>query len=411
MITRLTLENFYSVRDRLDIDLTVSEHVGDNAERFAPLYPGAMTRTPKVLAVYGPNAAGKSTILRGISFIWHFIEYGFGLRPGMPIFCHRFNDDSHRKGEMKIGCEFGAPSDLTVADGECGHCRYSYDLVLVGGDTDQPTEVKYESLSYWPPSSGRRVRVFEREQNKLLTAARAFHLQGFTRPLSKVLRPNVSLISTLVQLGHEPSIWIRDFASRIYNNILVEKFEMHEGVVAKEYFEDEALLIEMNEQIQRLDFGISKVTVAKSDSGGPEWMDYDATFSHSGLATPLPIERESNGTRQFFTIFPMIARALKFGGMAIIDELDASIHPLLLPEIVGWFYNTARNTNNAQLWFTCQNPYLLQELSKDEVLLCEKDGTGCTTAFGLNSIKSVRRIDNYAKKYLGGAYGGVPHIG
>jgi hypothetical protein len=408
MITKLTLENFYAVRDRLEIDLAISGHVVENLDRYGPLFPGSNARAPKVIAIYGPNAAGKSTILRGLSFIATFLEHGFTITPEEAIFCHRFNSDPHRTGEMKIGIEFGAPSNLTDSTEECPYCRYAYDLTLDGGDTDQPTRIKYESLSYWPADSSRRLRVFEREGDRLKSGGRAFRLQGFTRPLSRVLRPNVSLISTLVQLGHEPSIWLRDFAARMQNNILMEKFDFNEHYIARQYLEDESLLIELNQQIRRLDFGIKEVHVSK-DLGNR--YQADVKFSHGGLSSPLEIASESHGTRHFFGIFPTISQALKSGGIAIVDELDSSIHPLLLPEIMRWFYDGARNPKNAQIWFTCQNPYLLQELSKDEILFCEKHSDGCASAFSLNSVSGVRRIDNYAKKYLGGAYGAIPHIG
>jgi AAA15 family ATPase/GTPase len=52
------------------------------------------------------------------------------------------------------------------------------------------------------------------------------------------------------------------------------------------------------------------------------------------LSDPLPIQLESHGTRQFIRIFPMIAQALQIGGVAVIDELDQSIHPSILPEII-----------------------------------------------------------------------------
>ena len=110
-------------------------------------------------------------------------------------------------------------------------------------------------------------------------------------------------------------------------------------------------------------------------------------------------------------IFPFLFIALQNGGVAVIDELDTSIHPLILPEILRWFYDPVRNPRNAQIWFTCQNISLLRELTKEEILLCEKDNLGGTSVFGLSSIKSVRRIDNYMTKYLGGTYGAVPHLG
>ena len=137
----------------------------------------------------------------------------------------------------------------------------------------------------------------------------------------------------------------------------------------------------------------------------------EVSFVHHGLASPLGIAGESHGTRQFFTIFPLIYAALNSGGVAIIDELDTAIHPLLLPEIIRWFYSPERNPKDAQLWLTCQHSSLLGELSKEEIFFCQKDGTGCTSVFGLRDIKPVRRSENYIKKYLSGEYGAVPHIG
>ena len=125
----------------------------------------------------------------------------------------------------------------------------------------------------------------------------------------------------------------------------------------------------------------------------------------------MPPILESHGTRQFLKLFPLLAHALLVGSIAIIDELDSAIHSMMLPEIVGWFYDPVRNSNNAQLWMSCQNVSLLEELSKDEIVFCEKDLHGRTEVYCLNDIKAVRRDDNYYKKYLGGFYGAVPRIG
>ena len=125
----------------------------------------------------------------------------------------------------------------------------------------------------------------------------------------------------------------------------------------------------------------------------------------------MPLHLESQGTRSFLKIFPLIAQALATGGLAVIDELDASIHPTILPEVLGWFHDPARNPNHAQLWMTCHNSSLLDFLEKDEVLFCEKDLAGRTSVYKLSDITGVRREDNFYRKYLSGIYGAVPHIG
>ena len=103
--------------------------------------------------------------------------------------------------------------------------------------------------------------------------------------------------------------------------------------------------------------------------------------------------------------------ALNSGGVAIVDELDLAIHPLVLPEIVRWYYDKERNKHDAQLWMSCHSASLLDDLVKEEVILCEKDRRGRSTIYSLANIKSVRRGDNFYRKYLGGIYGAVPQIG
>jgi len=407
MIHRLTLRNFYSIRDPIDLNLEISGPPPELPERYAKIHSDGRSFAPKVIGVYGPNAAGKSTLLRALSFVSWLIQHSFALRPEQALPTHRFNSERWREQPMEIGIEFSAPADFARAvDPTVPRCRYAYTVVL-GGGVDQPNRILSESLVHWPPKASRRIRIFERDESGLKTHAKSFRLAGFTKPLEKVLRPNVSLISTLVQLGHEESKFLSGLAMRMSWNILLEKIEAADHIVAQQYMQNPELIEALNLEIQRLDFGITKMSVTKVG----EHAFPTATFEHGGLASPLPSSSESHGTRQFVRIFPHISQVLANGGIAVIDELDSSIHPLVLPEIIRWFYDPKRNPNRAQLWFTCQNPYLLTELTKEEIVFCEKDDTGCTTIFGLSSIKSVRRIDNYAKKYLGGAYGAVPHIG
>jgi hypothetical protein len=405
MLHFLRLKNFHSVKDELHLDLMVGAHVPTEDGRFGPIHQGNCGLAPKVIGIYGPNASGKSTLLKGISFVSWFMHGSFSIPPESELFCQPFNTEESYLQPLEIEIGFCAPSDLS--NPQSTYCRYAYCLRLDTAE-GKVRKVISEALYYWPPRTIKRRRIFLRENDKLASSPRLFHATGFVTPLGNILRPNVSMIATLVQLGHKPSIWLRDnFARSISSNILVQKFEQSDSQVAQLYAQNDSYSNALNREIQRLDLGIEKVTFDRSAVTN----QYAANFKHAGLSKPLGSVHESNGTRQFVRIFPMIAAALETGGVALIDELDNSIHPLILPEIIGWFYDPVRNPKGAQLWFTCQNVYLLNVLAKEQIIFCEKDLIGRTTAFGLRDIKSVRRADNYAKKYLGGAYGAVPHIG
>jgi predicted ATPase len=106
----------------------------------------------------------------------------------------------------------------------------------------------------------------------------------------------------------------------------------------------------------------------------------------------MPLILESHGTREFMKFYPLIYHVLRTSGIAVLDELDAAIHPVLLPEILRWFYDPDRNPHGAQLWMNCHIASLLEDLTKEKVLFCEKDDLGRTSVYSLRDVQAVRRL-------------------
>ena len=69
VLHRLEIENFYSIRDRQIIDLRADANAPDDAGRLAPLWKGAVEKAPKVVALFGANASGKSNIIDALRFL------------------------------------------------------------------------------------------------------------------------------------------------------------------------------------------------------------------------------------------------------------------------------------------------------------------------------------------------------
>lgn len=405
MIHKLEIENFHSIRDRQVLDLRAPANAPEDTDRLAECWRGSVDRAPKVIAVFGANGSGKSNLLRALSFAAWFIRSSFSMAPKEGVPHEPFNDEGSFDMPTKLKIWLSGLEDLIAAgQGNGVECQYCYELEI-GNGRDGNRHVVSEGIFRWPTATKRRTRLFKRFGDGSVKASDAFFLSGYKSALEKVLRPNASVISTLAQLNHPVAAYIAETAQLVESNIFLEKVEFEEEAVLRRYIADPQIVERFNREISRIDVGVRELEITR-DGRLPK-----ALFRHEGLAFPMPAVLESHGTRQFLKLFPMIADALESGGIAIIDELDAAIHPMLLPEIVGWFHDPSRNPSNAQLWMSCNNVSLLEDLSKDEIVFCEKCGRGRTEMYCLNDVKGVRRNDNYYRKYLGGVFGAVPLVG
>lgn len=403
MLYLLEIENFYSIRSRQTVDLRIGEGVGDEPGRFDALFPGSKERAARVIAFFGANASGKSNVLKALAFIGWFTRDSFRLAPNATLPCERFNDAKAQREPIRLAVEFSGPLDLMIEelneDTLCGTWRYE---LAIGWDETRFI-VAAESLKQRPGGRGKWVRVFDRKGDTI-QGGKAFALAGYSKVIDKV-RDNAGLISTLAQFDHKPSLRLRDAAQSIVANILVERNEVSDLDAIRFFVEHPASLAALNREIGRIDLGIRRMHIQQMVNGPM------AYFDHEGLQQAMPWQLESHGTRNFIKYFPLIDLALQNGGVAVIDEMDISIHPLVLPEIVRWFHDEERNPKHAQLWMSCHAASLLDDLLKEEVFFCEKDRHGRTSVYGLQDIQDVRRTDNRYKKYLSGVYGSVPQIG
>ncbi len=131
-------------------------------------------------------------------------------------------------------------------------------------------------------------------------------------------------------------------------------------------------------------------------------------------------EDESQGTKKFFALSAPILDTLEKGKVLLIDELDASLHPMLTESFVKLFNNKELNKHNAQLVFVTHDIHLLSVpglFERDQIWFTEKDKFGSTDLYSLiefrknNKGKDVRATDNLEKHYLQGRFGAVPNIG
>lgn len=122
---------------------------------------------------------------------------------------------------------------------------------------------------------------------------------------------------------------------------------------------------------------------------------------------------ESEGTRLWLDLLPELIASLGSGRTLVIDEVDTSLHPLLVRKLVGLFRDPATNVSRAQLLFTTHDAFLLAPiagepgLDRDQVWFVEKHTDGASDLYPLTDFKP-RNEHNLARHYLGGSYGAIP---
>ncbi|WP_077609559.1 AAA family ATPase [Clostridium sp. Marseille-P2415] len=127
---------------------------------------------------------------------------------------------------------------------------------------------------------------------------------------------------------------------------------------------------------------------------------------------------ESYGTIRFINMFPLVIRAIQTGGTLVVDEFDASIHPMALMSIINVFHNDDINIHQAQLVFNTHNPIFLNSnlFRRDEIKFVERDDEShhsilySLSDFGTTGEKGVRKHEDYMKNYFVSQYGAIKNI-
>lgn len=397
MIHSFTCENFYSIRDKVKVDFLVGDNAPDKTSYVST--PGE-TRASLVEAVIGANASGKTNILKVLPFIRWLVVDAYTDDPDVDLPVRPFGSSAN-SGPTKLSVAFSTDDRL-----------FTYAFTM------SPTRILSEKLSERSKTTNRLTSkvLFSREWNadkdEYKVNDKVFGItQEKLRKNSSVVatafrdkNPLASLIATYWRDGVSTNV-----AEGGYRNYQ-SAAQMHDRLAnqAIEFFYDRPDLKDQVESLlSRYDIGFN--SFKKEEVQETSFFSIHHNFEGNGF--DLPLRYESSGTKQIIIILQYLLTALGSGGIAVIDELDANLHPEIVEEIVSMFSSSALNPKSAQLFFSSHTPTILSSLDKYQIIFIEKSDGGCTDVWRLDSIKGVRSDDNYYTKYIAGAYGAVPNLG
>ena len=372
-----------------------------------------------VTALYGANGSGKTNLIDALT--WLSYAVGMSLRDwedSIPVDPFRFF----------LGPEptwFGIEMVL-------GDVRYRYELQV------EESGVVFEALYSYPQR--RRRTLFEREGDDL-TFRRGTRLTGGGREL---ITPTTLVMSVSNRLTEEINLvarWLRniDFVG-IWPRALIPggarllrpRFQMTHGwedrlidMLGDSFSsdlrgEDDLTNTEHNRQrdlalsmLKFADLGVQGAEVIdETTATGPSGRRLRLLHDVSGDPHPLELGDESDGTLTWLGLIPELLSILEKGGLIVVDELDASLHPVISGKLVELFQDPATNPHGGQIIFTTHDTSLLGHLNRDEVWITEKRPDGSTELTALSDFRgtNVRRSTNLERGYLQGRFGGVPVV-
>lgn len=413
MLIQFNFENYKSFRDDTSLDLSATK-ITEHPYHIANI---GEEKLLKLALIYGANASGKSNIYDAFKFMSIYVSRSLAFggtsnskKKEETMTVRPFVFDEVSKNEKTI-------FEVFFIDKSDRHLKtYQYGFAIKGS----------KICEEWLYSKAKKAHdlntIFYRNIEE-----RVLELDGLGAVAAKSIKAALEEETLIVSLGAKLRIaklkpvfnWflnneIADFSDPVEHlwrsNQLPEGFDNEIEVQKKvvEFFHsfDESII----------GFDVEKVV---ADSDGSE--RYRVYAKHKMIGSNeiayIPLQEESKGTLEMFSLFPFIQNVLSKGSVLFIDELNAKLHPLLVRNIILTFSNPETNPNDAQLLFTTHDSWQLSNdtLRRDEIWFVQKDEKGVSHLYSLVEFKDeegvkIRKDENYTRNYLLGKYGAIPSL-
>ena len=412
MLLRFRFSNFRSFRAEQELSL-IAGPFKDQAD--VVLYPaGIREGVLPVAAIYGANASGKTNVIRAFEFMASAVGSSHRIwEPDGPIPRDPFLADEDSRREVST---------------------FEVDFLLRGvrhqyGFRIDSAVVLEEWLFVYP--RGKKQTWFHRTRG--IPISFSTKMPGENRTIENLTRKNSLYLSAAAQNNHGALMPIfRWLTSHLFVIGGRSAYRKHTSrLCAHPYYCGEVARL-----VSGADLGISDIKV-KEDKSSVEVKetikgtyniikmkfeeivdktnDYEPEIhllhKFSENSVPFEMDKESEGTIAYFSLLGPSVTALKNGTTLFIDEIDASLHPLLAIQLIQTFNSRSSNPKDAQLIFNTHDTNLLTSsiLRRDQIWFTEKNKDGSSQLYPLSDFKP-RKQENLQTGYLQGRYGAIPFI-
>jgi len=396
MILKIEFENFFSIRDRVRIDFraanintTLSHEIRHNVIDWngVPVL--------KSVGLFGPNASGKSNILKTIHFCCRMILDSHLNNEGVVFNFEPFKFDGWQNKPSKFLIDF-----------VCDNVEYEYSFELTRD------RILSEALYHYP--AGRRAKVFVRN----IDGKYSFGSGIINKPADVVLNTGEKNLFL-----SRASSMNRELAQKLYryflNQFLLGLVNVNEVMILDSFNTYKKIILKA---LEICDTDICDINVRKEQISAPVAMPGQGELSfklidilkfktyhrnQKDVMFDLDME-ESNGTRKLFQILIRLLDVVRNKKGIMLDEFDMGLHTRLADFILDLIHASA----GSQLLFSSHNTNLIdvKRLRRDQIVFVNKSEHGATEVYSLYDFKDFRENMDAEKGYIQGRFDAVPYI-
>jgi hypothetical protein len=410
MLLEFRVGNYRSFADEQVLSLVASSDRHLSAENTAATNAKGVSRALRSAVIYGANASGKSNLLRALAVMRAIVVESAGLGPEQPLNVQPFRLAGSERPEATL-------FEVTVVLDGVRH-QYGFELTA--------QRIKREwLLVYQAPRPQTWInRTYDAKSDRDVYEASTY-LAGQKSVWQEATKPNSLFLSVAIQLNSEQLAplhkWFTSALVVLLDGATLPPFFSTTAIQSKEG------AASISQLMRSADIAIDSIS-AVARKGVHRQFQIDL---HTGEASTRQIDGdlmmplfqhragnhtavfefgdESQGTQKVFSLAGPLMDILATGKTLVIDELDRSLHPLLVRQIVNTFHDPDISGPTPQLLYTTHDTSLLDStlLRRDQVWLTEKGTNQASRLIPLIEY-SPRKNEALERGYLGGRYGGVP---
>lgn len=447
MFIRFSVENFKSFNDSVVWSALADSTVTEHANKLKKVGDIELLTN---IAIYGPNASGKTSLISAIKFLTSWLKSANGLTPAQARYYCRIKQENENKATRFI-IQFSTQENI-----------YTYDVSAVLSTSD----VIHEKLFFKDANAVNSALLFERsrengvilgnslrdklndkdrakwdvyqndfnaEESRLFLAYFANgkklndseQLKHFSEAYAYMTRCIAVICPDDVYVDEDAPYEIRrneefvNFLSQFDTGIAELKFV---DIDKEKDFRDiterarKYLIKELEKSYLKNKAG-TKMALRSRDglitlefAGPDEIICKSIKTTHVGSSSLFDYKEESDGTRRLFELMGMLLSPNQ-DKVYIVDEIDRSMHSQLTAAFIHRF-NQINRKKNCQLFFTTHDTTLLNNKSlfrRDEVYFIERNKENTSRLYSVSDFQKWDK-ESLGEAYLLGRYGALPLI-